>query len=273
MSYALLKNFLCSIKYDANFIMALRYSNRAAFFKLKPLQEITSSTVEESQSSNVDSFLKFTLDKRIIYNCYLDQHKVKVPKYIARKVKDDILKSKENERYISSSPLIVEKLMRKKLSPLKIEENTAELNVEQSNPESFPFGRFANLEFKYDGCEIQEDGGIERDYSESFTTIQEDIDVRLMTYNEKIKYQSSFPQVSENKDPELEVRVYEDTLLSDITSGESELEVEVTGSPDPKVPRSSVPCGGCGAFLHCQDEGIPGKLSFIAFVPQLSLIH
>uniref|UniRef100_A0A023F778 Putative gtpase n=1 Tax=Triatoma infestans TaxID=30076 RepID=A0A023F778_TRIIF len=32
------------------------------------------------------------------------------------------------------------------------------------------------------------------------------------------------------------------------------------GTTNPKVPISKVPCGGCGAFLHCQDPAIPGYL-------------
>lgn len=32
------------------------------------------------------------------------------------------------------------------------------------------------------------------------------------------------------------------------------------GSSDPDEPVSSVPCGGCGALLHCKDHSIPGYL-------------
>uniref|UniRef100_A0A1B6HVK5 G domain-containing protein n=1 Tax=Homalodisca liturata TaxID=320908 RepID=A0A1B6HVK5_9HEMI len=38
------------------------------------------------------------------------------------------------------------------------------------------------------------------------------------------------------------------------------------GSADPNVPSSSVPCGGCGAHLHCQDSAIPGYLPREIFV-------
>lgn len=30
------------------------------------------------------------------------------------------------------------------------------------------------------------------------------------------------------------------------------------GTPDPSIPPSYVPCGGCGAHLHCQDSKFPG---------------
>ena len=34
--------------------------------------------------------------------------------------------------------------------------------------------------------------------------------------------------------------------------------IQQYGLPDPSVPASKVPCGGCGAYLHCQDAAIPG---------------
>ncbi|KAG5681016.1 hypothetical protein PVAND_010482 [Polypedilum vanderplanki] len=32
------------------------------------------------------------------------------------------------------------------------------------------------------------------------------------------------------------------------------------GTPDPEHPVSEIPCGGCGALLHCKDPSIPGYL-------------
>lgn len=32
------------------------------------------------------------------------------------------------------------------------------------------------------------------------------------------------------------------------------------GTPDPSIPISKVPCGGCGAHLHCADASLPGYL-------------
>lgn len=34
------------------------------------------------------------------------------------------------------------------------------------------------------------------------------------------------------------------------------------GTPNPNTKVSSVPCGGCGALLHCRDPAIPGYLPF-----------
>lgn len=40
-------------------------------------------------------------------------------------------------------------------------------------------------------------------------------------------------------------------------------EVHSAGTEDPSVPASNVPCGGCGALLHCQDKSIPGYVFFL----------
>lgn len=59
-----------------------------------------------------------------------------------------------------------------------------------------------------------------------------------------------------------------------------EAEEEMTstyGTPNPKIPVSNVPCGGCGALLHCKDPGIPGYIPAELFRPlkreQLAKIH
>lgn len=38
------------------------------------------------------------------------------------------------------------------------------------------------------------------------------------------------------------------------------------GTPDPDVPSSQFPCGGCGAVLHCQNEALPGYMPSEVFV-------
>lgn len=38
------------------------------------------------------------------------------------------------------------------------------------------------------------------------------------------------------------------------------------GNPDPEIPASKVPCGGCGAMLQCQSPSIPGYIPSEKFV-------
>jgi ribosome biogenesis GTPase A len=42
------------------------------------------------------------------------------------------------------------------------------------------------------------------------------------------------------------------------------------GTPDPKTEVSHVPCGGCGALLHCKDTAIPGYIPSEIFKNRLS---
>ena len=59
--------------------------------------------------------------------------------------------------------------------------------------------------------------------------------------------------------------VYLDSYHSDVdalrTAREMEETVSLTGRPDPSIPKSDIPCCGCGATLHCQDPMIPGFLA------------
>ncbi|XP_043280140.1 nitric oxide-associated protein 1 [Venturia canescens] len=40
------------------------------------------------------------------------------------------------------------------------------------------------------------------------------------------------------------------------------------GTPNKSIPVSSIPCGGCGALLHCQDSALPGYLPSELFINQ-----
>uniref|UniRef100_A0A2A4JG66 CP-type G domain-containing protein n=1 Tax=Heliothis virescens TaxID=7102 RepID=A0A2A4JG66_HELVI len=56
---------------------------------------------------------------------------------------------------------------------------------------------------------------------------------------------------------------FDDTKLSSEEIDDEEHETDWSkhyGTPDPTAAVSSVPCGGCGALLHCSDPAIPGYL-------------
>lgn len=54
-------------------------------------------------------------------------------------------------------------------------------------------------------------------------------------------------------------------IREDLADFRSELWRANYGSADVTVPPSQVPCGGCGAFLHCNDTAIPGFLPVEVF--------
>ncbi|XP_018374772.1 PREDICTED: nitric oxide-associated protein 1 [Trachymyrmex cornetzi] len=51
----------------------------------------------------------------------------------------------------------------------------------------------------------------------------------------------------------VDVEQYDDTLQDNTWLGNY-------GTPDPNSSISSIPCGGCGALLHCKDPALPGYL-------------
>lgn len=64
-------------------------------------------------------------------------------------------------------------------------------------------------------------------------------------------YKTDFSRVPHNW--MVDVEEYDDTL-------EKEEWLDNYGTPDPNCSISSVPCGGCGALLHCKDRALPGYL-------------
>ena len=78
------------------------------------------------------------------------------------------------------------------------------------------------------------------------------------TYLKEMKYDIEALKHAQ-KEPGNDVDIV--TLKSE--TGEAKVARDMLfGTPDPSVPLSEVPCGGCGSLLHCQDTGIPG------FMPQ-----
>lgn len=54
---------------------------------------------------------------------------------------------------------------------------------------------------------------------------------------------------------------FDDTkIASELEDGGENEWLNQYGTPDPTVGVSRVPCGGCGALLHCSDPAIPGYL-------------
>ncbi|XP_041370814.1 nitric oxide-associated protein 1-like [Gigantopelta aegis] len=43
--------------------------------------------------------------------------------------------------------------------------------------------------------------------------------------------------------------------------GKSHIMKNIIGTVDPAVPKTDIPCSGCGAILHCQDSSAPGFMS------------
>lgn len=78
----------------------------------------------------------------------------------------------------------------------------------------------------------------------------------LSEINEKIKEITKDVDFNINRKP----RTFEkDQNKSDDSSISSKPKVNY-GTPDKSIAISEVPCGGCGALLHCQDHTVPGYI-------------
>lgn len=53
---------------------------------------------------------------------------------------------------------------------------------------------------------------------------------------------------------------FDDSILQEDYEDNHLIWKDQYGTPDPKVRVSNVPCGGCGALLHCSEPSIPGYI-------------
>lgn len=227
--------------------------------------------VKKNDAINSDrQIIKYCQDSQIIYNSYIEKYKFKGSKLFKKKLESQILLKRKENSYKASIPHVVENFNKTNL--VKQDKNSEKIDVlqEQDSSEHFPFTKFeiSNLEDvsydESDSYKVQSEIG--EGFSDKNISVSEDISTRLKVYNEKkLKGEENFLQIKKHPedDDELKLRFYEDTLLTELTLDHVEIQSYVNqhGTPDPTVPKSSIPCGGCGAILHCQDEGLPGKRS------------
>ncbi|KAF2905047.1 hypothetical protein ILUMI_01130 [Ignelater luminosus] len=182
---------------------------------------------------------------KIIYNTFLDSIK---PKRIYTqkgiKFQKRLIKEEKAERlkYESIEPLPVA------LKYFSGQENAVETLVPESehsenNLVNFPFGnQTATLVHHHKICSMQEDSTEEP--------------VANTAYREVKQRQELYKDVDFSKWM-MDYENYEDC-------GEEEEAVDKWrinyGTSDPNSIISDVPCGGCGALLHCKDTAIPGYI-------------
>lgn len=91
---------------------------------------------------------------------------------------------------------------------------------------------------------------------------------RMKVKNNQVVLVDSKPVVeaetSIQDSPGLAKNWMQDYEFYEATEGDEDLDDDPRrshyGTADPKTPPSRVPCGGCGARLHCMDESLPGYL-------------
>lgn len=80
------------------------------------------------------------------------------------------------------------------------------------------------------------------------------VDIQDLPYSRYIKVEKDNRKTKQQQIPQNWLQDYE--LYNE---ADDELE-SIYGTPNSNVPVSNVPCGGCGALLHCKDTSIPGYI-------------
>ncbi|XP_072935398.1 nitric oxide-associated protein 1 [Epargyreus clarus] len=188
---------------------------------------------------------------KILFNSYLESEKLKLGhiKYYTKKLKtakdEDLVRL--HEKSLPPLPVVLQYYVDKdRLLP---EENAEDI-PESTHAFQLPFAKTTPIEVNDDKIISEADKNDFNIKKSSSIDLQEEFD-RSNIKRWMVNYEH-----------------FDDTKLSeDVEEETSSLDWSIQyGTPDPNVRISRVPCGGCGALLHCNDPAIPGYLPSELFV-------
>jgi len=226
----------------------------------------------------------------LLYCDYLDRYKLKIPyikrysqskinEYVARKKKYNTLtynpiysilldkkNNTDNDNHLSKIntdtevDTNAEKDVRHVHMPYASTDEYSVNTVDISFDDSKNHKDFSNNNFDKDTLSLNEKyKNLYNKYLEAKEAFAEDksedkkVDLRdyIQEFNISKSYKTDFSNVPPNW--MVDVEEFDDTL-------EENIWLKNYGTPDPNSNISLVPCGGCGASLHCKDPAIPGYL-------------
>lgn len=213
------------------------------------------------------------LREKLIYCDYLDRNKVTMG-YMKR------FKQKKKIEYINSQ-VQVDRLMKPVYSILldkKNERNDSHLQEEHTEEQSTKPIKSVHMPYastdEYSNVKISSKDLNNSNFDEFTIPLSDKYKALYDKYLEEKKIASSkgtkltLSEYLEKRDTDslckndlsnvppnwmVDVEEYDDTLEYDTW-------LDNYGTPDPNSNISSVPCGGCGALLHCKDHALPGYL-------------
>lgn len=175
---------------------------------------------------------------RLIYNSIIEKDRLLMFKN--RKKTTKILKTKKLNAHVTINEQNVTPIALKYLSDdIKVDEQeilNKTLVIEKEHVANFPYDSKAHIEKVNDGTEC------ENSKENSETDLASKLDEEVRKRNELSKEINNWMTAYDN---------YDDTVLEDENLDVGEWKINY-GTPDPKVPMSDIPCGGCGALLHCK---------------------
>lgn len=207
----------------------------------------------ENEKRNLPDILKFNTDTQIIYSSYIDDRSVYLD-YSSRRRIEEKIKVKQKKKREEAPPLVIEKMLH------TLETVNDELDSGKATSEdpiiSFPYSHTEKVDFEDFSMESKKETG-DSDFSSSNFTVKEDIACRMQAYEDGTL--EMLENTNDNSSPD-------DYLINSVNEdGLEEYSIDLRplrkdyGTADPSIPVSDVPCGGCGAHLHCQESAFPGN--------------
>ncbi|XP_011647614.1 nitric oxide-associated protein 1 isoform X1 [Pogonomyrmex barbatus] len=249
-------NTYCYLKTCRHVIQAFNYSTKC---------DAKANTVQSSLDSRV-----VALREKLIYCDYLDYQKVKMSymkryllkkktEYAKRNKRIDTLvnlpvysvlldaKNDEDTRLEQKYTSTEDDLIKPVYMPYATTDSysNVDTSLNESNESNFNENIPLNEEYKalYERYLMEKYKALERNEDLSLEDYLKDKDVDgLYEKESNVPYNWM-----------VDVEQYDDTLQDNIW-------LNNYGTPDPNSNISSVPCGGCGALLHCKDHALPGYL-------------
>ncbi|KAM3956582.1 nitric oxide-associated protein 1 [Aphomia sociella] len=209
---------------------------------------INEKTLEKNKQNG-----KFTKDyasllqeykEKITFNSYLEHEKLELGyfKYYLKTIKKakEAQKNAYRAQTLSPLPIALQYCVDK---DRLLKDDTDEQITEPEKTFQLPFANSKSLNINND--ELSKSGKPQESKNE------EDTDIKFDRSNIK-KWMTNY-------------EYFDDTRLNNEELEENDMDSlddwsKYYGTPDPTVKVSHVPCGGCGALLHCCDPSIPGYL-------------
>lgn len=202
-------------------------------------------------------YVKWSAIERIHTSAFTSNNEKRV-KFI-RKIVDSDLKIllEENKDKILHSSFVESTYLklgyaRNKILENKYLSNNQQKKYEEANVKPFPSAlKYIYGENPDDLTRNEEAGDLE-------TSEREDVNTNIILPFSKVTESNSHKKISEDT-PKTETSSWMHDYEYYDESAEEQSD-SMYGTPNPKIPISKVPCGGCGALLHCAEPSLPGYL-------------
>ncbi|XP_063610564.1 nitric oxide-associated protein 1-like [Penaeus indicus] len=206
-----------------------------------------------TEKESASELVEYLRDKRILYSSYIVSHKILHTYGNRRKIEEKIKAREKQKLKVQSVPLILERLMSKgENQKCETPQNDSQSN---SPVVSFPYSHTENIDLKNPVYSRVRYPDLKREN----TTITENIAYRMHAYEKGL--------LSEDKRVTVEYDLQDKCGIREKShSGDKDYISNNLGTADINIPVSGVPCGGCGAHLHCQEPALPGFIPKELFV-------